>query len=292
MGQQRETKFSLVIPEFIPVNSSFDVSLTLTNNYPEADEFELILYPDDRLILNRADFKSFYESFKINADENTTDPAREYYSIKINLNENSRVTGTVFQVLMNFKTSLQKSAILKIQGFFKNNDSTVAYLYSENQSSPDEEFLVYDINFYKPQKVADRALLLGENNYFRITPGIKFTHDLLTEFWLKYNETGTTFLKIFRKNFPQPDYELSINEFQMMSVSSVLFNQSFINPYFAGRKSWYHMSILFSAGKREISFYCNGTLISKNDLPGIFEYDNLQILFNNQAEDGNIMIDQ
>ncbi len=288
-SQERETNYSLTYPRFIPFNSSFDISLTVTNNYPDADEFTLIVSPDDGLILNRADYKSVYESFKIDFIKSNDDFSMEFYSLKINLNDSLRSNGTIFQILLNFKFEKLNPSSIKIEGLFKNNDSTIAYLWSENNT--DENYINSYIEFYKPQKIADKALLLGENSLFQIDLEKKINHNLLIEFWMKFNDPGIDFLKIFRKDFTKPDYLFTINEFQMMSVSSNQFNQSYLKPYFVGKKSWYHISILFSKENRNVSFFCDGIKIADYDIPGLFEEDELQLLFENLYKDKSFMID-
>jgi len=288
-SQERETNYSLTYPRFIPVNSSFDISLTVTNNYPDANEFILIVYPDNRLILNRADYKSVYESFKIDFTKNSDDFSREFYSLKINLNDSLRTNGTVCQILLNFISEELNASPIKIEGLFKNNDSTLAYLWSENNT--DEIYIDSYIEFYKPQKIADKGLLLSDNSLFQMDLGKKINHNLLIEFWIKFNEAEIDFLRLYRKDFIQPDYILTINEFQMMSVSSNQGNQSFVKPFFVGKKSWYHISILLSKENKNVSFFCDGNKVADFNIPGLFEEDNLRIVFENLYRDKSFMID-
>ncbi len=288
-SQERETNYSLTYPRFIPFNSSFDISLTVTNNYPDANEFILIVYPDNRLILNRADYKSVYESFKIDFTKNSDDFSREFYSLKINLNDSLRTNGTVYQILLNFISEELNASPIKIEGLFKNNDSTLAYLWSENNT--DEIYIDSYIEFYKPQKIADKGLLLSDNSLFQMDLGKKINHNLLIEFWIKFNEAEIDFLRLYRKDFIQPDYILTINEFQMMSVSSNQGNQSYVKPFFVGKKSWYHISILLSKENKNVSFFCDGNKVADFNIPGLFEEDNLRIVFENLYRDKSFMID-
>jgi len=288
-SQERETNYSLTYPRFIPFNSSFDISLTVTNNYPDANEFILIVYPDNRLILNRADYKSVYESFKIDFTKNSDDFSREFYSLKINLNDSLRTNGTVCQILLNFISEELNASPIKIEGLFKNNDSTLAYLWSENNT--DEIYIDSYIEFYKPQKIADKGLLLSDNSLFQMDLGKKINHNLLIEFWIKFNEAEIDFLRLYRKDLIQPYYILTINEFQMMSVSSNQGNQSYVKPFFVGKKSWYHISILLSKENKNVSFFCDGNKVADFNIPGLFEEDNLRIVFENLYRDKSFMID-
>src|SRR4030067_3595414 len=94
IAQERETNYSLVYPKFIPYNSSFDISLTVTNSYPKADEFELLIMPENKLILNRAEYKSVYESLKLSPSTISSDEFFEdAFSIKVELNDSLRSEG-------------------------------------------------------------------------------------------------------------------------------------------------------------------------------------------------------
>ena len=52
-AQEKESNYYLVCPRFTPYGSSFDVSLTITNTFPEADRFELLVLPGNAISLNK-----------------------------------------------------------------------------------------------------------------------------------------------------------------------------------------------------------------------------------------------
>ncbi len=292
-AQERETNYSLAYPKFIPFSSSFDISLTVTNSYPQADEFELLIIPENRLTINKADYKSVYESVKLNASPATSDEFfGDAYSIKVELNDSLRSEGIVFQLLLNMKIEQSNSSQIKFKGIFKEKDSAIAYLSPQSfEEINNENTFTAELEFYKPQKISEKALLLGENALFHIDVERNFTNDFLFDFWVKFNEPDIQFLKIFRKDFAQADYILSTNKFQMMSVSSNQLNQTFLKPYFISNKSWYHITISSSKNEGTINFYCNGTLIAKNQLPPMFEESDLRFVFGNSAKDKSYMID-
>ena len=155
----------------------------------------------------------------------------------------------------------------------------------------DENFISADVDFYKPQKIADKDIILNEDSFLKIDINKKFTNNLLVEFWLKLNDPGIDFLKIYRDNIPQPDFTLSTNKFQMLTVSSNVQSQTFLKPYFTGKKSWYHIIILTSKKDGQIYFYCDNTLIAKNNLPNFFEPNNTNLVFKNTNSDKSFLID-
>ena len=290
LGQEKESNYYLVCPKFTSSGSSFDISLTITNTYPKADSFELWVVPDNAASLNKAEYKSVYESAKLNLlSKNVGDYSGDASLINVNLKDSLRA-GVVFQIVMNFKSELSNSSRIKFKGVFREGDSVLAYLKSP-KNIDDENFISTDVDFYKPQKVADKDVLLGDDSYFKIDINKKFKNNLLVEFWLKPNDAGTDFLKIYRDNIPQPDFRLSTNKFQMLTVSSNAQSQTFLKPYFTGKKSWYHIVILTSKKDGQIYFYCNGTLVAKSNLPDFFEPDNANLTFGTTTSGKSFLMD-
>ncbi len=289
-GQEKESNYYLVSPKFTPSGSSFDVSLTITNTYPKADRFELLVLPDNAVSLNKADFKSVYESTRLNLlNKDIEDYSGEASLLTVNLKDSLRA-GVVFQIVMNFKSELSNSSRIKFKGAFKEGDSVLAYLKSPKNIN-DENFISADVDFYKPQKIADKDIIFNENSFLKIDINKKFTNNLLVEFWLKLNDPGIDFLKIYRDNIPQPDFTLSTNKFQMLTVSSNSQTQTFLKPHFTGKKSWYHIIIVTSNKDGLIYFYCNNALVAKNNLPNFFEPDNINLAFENTNTGKSFLID-
>jgi Secretion system C-terminal sorting domain/Concanavalin A-like lectin/glucanases superfamily len=289
-GQEKESNYYLVCPKFTSSGSTFDISLTITNTYPKADSFDLWIVPDNAVSLNKAEYKSVYESTKLNLLNKDVEDYSDASLINVNLKDSLR-KGVVFQVVMNFKSELSNSSRIKFKGVFKEGDSVLAYLKS-SKNIDDENFISANVDFYKPQKVADKDVLFSDDSYVNIDIDKKFKNNLLVEFWLKANDAGTDFLKIYRDNIPQPDFILSTNKFQMLTISSNAQSQTFLKPYFTGKKSWYHIVILTSKKDRQIYFYCNGTLVAKNNLPDFFEPDNVNLTFGTTATGKSFLIDQ
>ena len=290
-AQEKESNYYLVCPGFTPYGSSFDVSLTITNTFPEADRFELLVLPGNAISLNKAEYKSVYEFAKLSLlDADIEDYQGEASYITVNLNDSSRSGGTVSQIIMNFKAEQTNTSGIKFRGAFKKGDTVLAYLNSPKDMT-DENFIDVDVEFYKPQKVADKNILFNEDSFLKIDIDKKFSNNLLIEFWIKLNDAGIDFLKIYRNSYSQPDFTLSTNKFQMFNVSSNVQAQTFLKPYFNGKKSWYHIIILTSKKDESIYFYCNNTLVAKNDLPDFFEPDNVNLVFANTNTGKSFLID-
>jgi hypothetical protein len=155
----------------------------------------------------------------------------------------------------------------------------------------DYDFLTADINFYKPQKIADNSILFDGPSSLNVSLKEDYADDLACEFWLRLNDPEISFLKILNKETSLAEYELSTNSFQTLSVSSAQNEQKYINPVFLGRKSWYHINIVFHFEEGFVDFYCNEALISKYSLQDFINPDNLVFHFQNSEEKKSFQLD-
>ncbi len=58
--QVTEKNYRLHFPEFIPINSSFEVSIVIANSYINADCLEVFFIADEKIDLIKLKFKCFY----------------------------------------------------------------------------------------------------------------------------------------------------------------------------------------------------------------------------------------
>lgn len=291
-AQERETNFSLVYPEFTPLNSSFDISLTVTNSYPQADKFELLIIPEDPLTINKIEYRSVYESLTLEAvPQKSEEYFEDVYTLQVELNDSLRSEGVVFQLLLNMKAERVNSLKLKFKGVFKKDENIIAYLSSEDFRGADDQLIQAELEFYNPQRISEKALSFEENGSLLFNIEKDFNNNLLLDFWIKIYESSVPFLKIYYDDFQEPAVSLSTNKFQMLSVSSGLFNLLSLKPYFIGNKSWYHITIATSDENGTMSFYCNGSLVARSQLLSLFEENNLKFSFNNERREKSFIID-
>ncbi len=287
--------YKLVYPEFIPVNSSYDVSILTTNPYSDADQLILYIIPPDGISPNSIKLNSV--SGILNLDFTPAVLSKfnlSAYKTTIDLSDTTLSIGTYFQILLNFNSSDRLKSELKLYGIYMNADSVVGYLENDDENGftkTEGQLSKTSLKYYKPEKSAGKSLLIGKNSFFRIPLNSFSSNNLLTEFWIKLNESGTQIIKVNNKSNAQTIFNISTNAFQTLSVTSGIAVQKFLNPYFIGKKSWYHISILFSYNTNEALFYCNGKLISKNNLPGLSAPENLELNFGDINQQKSFQID-
>jgi len=280
-GKQEEN-CRLLYPKFIPINSSFDIAIIASNNFPLADKLELYILPDEKINLNKVELRSTHKVLELNYSTTVFDGYNgTALKTKIDLTDSTLITGTFFQVLINFKSDNTTNSILKFVGIFKSKDLTLGYLKTgiEEERSPENKFLTVNLKFYKPQKIAGRSVQLNKNSSLKILPHGINTKNLLSEFWIKFNESDLSFLRINNQKKSETEFELFVNSFQMLSIESEKSEPLFVKPFFISRKNWYHITVLFSFEENIISFYSNDNLLSKNNLTDILKSDDVEFEF-------------
>jgi hypothetical protein len=60
-----QDNFKVFVPEFIPKEGSFEISLTISDNYPEANRLEIYLFPDVSLTINKIELRTEKGKFQI-----------------------------------------------------------------------------------------------------------------------------------------------------------------------------------------------------------------------------------
>lgn len=288
-SQAQQEYFKISNPKSVPLNSSFDISFITSNSFPEADTLELFIMPGERISLNSVRLNSFTKNTALDYQTSTLDNYDGIaYKININLKDTILSQGTFFQVLMNFSNDGIENSNINFLGIFKNNGKVLGYLRSEKNNN--SNLIEEKLSFYKPQKTAERSLLLSNNSSLKYEIKIPDTDkNFLAEFWLKLNDSGAEVLKIKKGN---SDFNISTNIFQVISCFSKNNHQEYANPVFISLKSWNHISILFSFKNNKLYFYCNGILSSEYKLPAFLTGKNFIFEFGNSDAPNNFQIDQ
>jgi hypothetical protein len=312
-GESKENFFSaggfpkLYYPEYIPVNSTFDISLIASSSFPEADKLELYIIPSERVYLNKLTFSSVYETKKLGYSSSSSDDYPfgkgfhgTVYKTKIALNDSLYPAGTFFQVLSGFKVENIGVSSIKFYGVFKKGEKVLGSITpaqltdntaQDETTETDYDFLTAEIVLYKPQKTADNSILFDGPSSLNIAFKEDYADDLSCEFWLRINDPEISFLKILNKETSSVEYELSANAFQTLSVNSVKNEQKYLDPVFLGKKSWYHIKVVFHFEEDIVDFFCNETLLSKFSLPEFSNPDDLIFNFENLYEKKSFQLD-
>ena len=294
-AQNNGENYKLVSPQYIPIGSSFDVSLITSDQFASADKLKLFLLTNGNLSLDRVELKSLYEQIKLNFSKTIYEPLQiPAYRYSINLKDTALAPGNYFQVIMNLKAEYTKFTSLKIIGIFSRNDSTIGYLNTNKDGFENDStsFIENKIKFYIPQEKAGNAIKFSQNSNFKIPLKSFDTEKLMFEFWLKPNNSDIKLFSIENNLNTSKVFELNTNNFQSLVVKSVNSEQEFINPSFLSKKAWYHISVVLSQKQNLAYFYCNNVLFSKNRFNGNFNLKELSLDFGNNSGKKSFEIDQ
>ena len=291
-GKDGTENYKLVYPSNIPINSSFDISLITSSVFSSADRLVLYIIPGEKISLQKIELKSFYINKVLNFSSSSLEGyAGQVYKTVINLEDSTLSAGTFFQILLNFNSESNSKSDVKFYGVFKAGNQYLGSLKSSESDQLEDNFITANLEFYKPQKSAGKSLLFENGSSLNFSLQKIQAENLLTEFWIKLNNPRLTFLQISAKNYSDFQYTFSTNSYQMLLLKAFNKNLNNMDPHFTSEHVWYHIAIDFSFINHSITFYCNGNLISRDDIPVFLKANDLEFNFQNNESDQAFEID-
>ncbi len=293
-AQKNEDSYKISSPSYIPINSSFDISLVTTNRFTKADTLEFYILPDEKIILNSVELNTTLWKSVLNFKPATIEGySGSAYKCIIALTDSAFIPGSFFQFLLRFKNDNSAKCFVKFFGVYKRKGKVLGYINSKIKGTPirESDYLTIPLEFYNVQKAAGKALIFTHNAYMDFSLNDVESDNLLTEFWVKLNNPEEQILKIKEKNLPDFQYAISTNSFQILSAESKSGSQVYSNPCFLSLKCWYHISILFSIKNNTVSFYSDGKLMAKYKMNFSIEAKDLSFEFYNFEEKESFQVD-
>jgi hypothetical protein len=291
-----QDNLKVFVPEYIPEEGNFEISLVISNNYPDANKLDIYLLPDVSLNINKIELRTERGKFQIPFH---TGFLPEFSEVSQNLIVNLRDTAIFssepfFHIIIRLKSEMANSNYLKVYGEFKNAEKILGHLMNsdENISSDQHNFFSLTFNYFKKYSTPEYTASFTQNSYLNIPLVYSFDETLVAEFWMKSKDCKSTFLEIIDGETNRIEYYLSVNENQMLVVNS-RFNDFFqLKPFFISSNIWYHFSIAFNKRKSELSFLCNGEEFASINSNIYLAYDNLVLHFQKYNPSGNFSFDQ
>ena len=291
-----QDNFKIFSPEFIQSDNSFEISLITSKRFPDADRLNIYFSPENSLIINKIEILTEDAKLQIPSSfEFVKEYSERFQKISIELNDSTRFSdGEFFQLIISLKSNQVNHNSLKFFGEFVNGDEKLGYLVnSENKIKTDTDHLHnLSFNYYQKYSAAGNALSLIQGSYLNVPLVYNFNEVLAFEFWMKVNNSFSTFLEIINWETNRVENYLSINNNQMLILSSLNDDLLPIKTFFISQNIWYHFNINFEKEKSEISFYCDDHEIARYKVQNSVEFDNLVVHFQNDDQDGEINIDQ
>jgi len=291
-----QDNFQVFIPEFIPSSGSFEVSIITSNKFSQSDKLNLFLLPDFSLIINKIELWVGDDKLQIPVhNESKPDYSEQYQKVSIDLSDTSLFTdGTFFQLVLHLKSSSEASNTLIFFGEFIGEGKTLGYLMSSDSKIMSDKPNIYKLsfNYYEKSFIAENAATVGYNSYLNLPMVYNFDEELAAEFWIKFKNFHSTFLKIINWETNWIEYYLSLNENQMLVINSKDNELFQIKPFFVSKNIWYHFSLNFNKKNYELSFLCNGEELTRIKVKNYLAFDNLVLHFQNELLSGEFNLDQ
>lgn len=288
VSQTEEKNYRLICPDYILLNTSFEVSLIITNAFLDADHLELYFITGEDLDLSKIKLKSLYSFNYIPFKKTSLEHfSGNVFRTDIPLNINKQIPGDFFQVILTLMSGDSEESEFKVLAKFMDSSKVLGLLGDEEK----DNIISAHLNFFKPQKNAGKALQLKNNSLFSVWFPDLNSDSLLAEFWLKTSGLPFNFLTVKSRLNLQEEFYFSTNDFQMFSVQSDEVYFSELKPGFISKNAWYHFEILFLFRERIISVYCNGELLSQKELTALISPEDLEFVFNNTSEESAFQID-
>ncbi|HEY6906209.1 MAG TPA: T9SS type A sorting domain-containing protein [Ignavibacteriaceae bacterium] len=291
----RENGYNLSIPANISSNTSFDLSLIVSNPYEDADKLVLYINMPSRLNIKNLELRTFSGVTVISCRQTNLDAMQgNVYRADIDLNKNKIASDSYFQLLFTLKNDNGTAADINLSGIYKAGGKTVGFLKAPTNFEDNDSlrFSSLHLKFYKPQRFAGNSIRLISGSELNIALIDQQVKNLLTEFWIEIGNKQTDFLKVINQKSGSGLINLSTNQFQMLTIQSQnQADQGVINPCFLSRGSWYHFSILTSFDQNNISIYCGSSLIGIFSMPANLKPDDLSWEFGCDSQNKEFQLD-
>ncbi len=291
-----QDNFKIFTPEFIQSNGSFEISIITSKKIPDADKLNIYFSPDLSLIINKIELLTKDEKEQIPFhNEFVPEYSEQFKKISIDLTDTTRFAdGEFFQLIINLKSSQANPNNLKFFGEFFRGDELLGYLVNPDlKIVPNTDHLYYlSFNYFQKYSTAGNAASLIQESYLNVPLVYNFDEVLAVEFWMKAKNSFPTFLEIINWETNRVEYSLSINDNQMLTLSSMSDELLPIKSFFVSQNVWYHFNLNFEKEKAELSFFCDGHELARFKVQSNVEFDNLVLHFQNGNQNGEVNLDQ
>lgn len=291
-----QDNFKVFVPEFIPANTSFEISIITSKKFPEADRLDIYFLPDFSLNINKVELWIHDIRLQIPAKtEFITEYSENYQKFTIDFSDTTLFSDEAyFQLVLSLKSTITNSNSLKFYGEFIGEEKILGYIAnSENKISSNitNQFKL-SFNYYEKYSTAENAVALSQNSYLNVPLIYNFDEVLAVEFWMKTKSYNSTLLEIINWETNWAEYYLSVNENQMLVINSKDNDVFQTKPFFISQNIWYHFNINFHKRDNELSFLCNGEELASVKINNYLEFDNLLLHFQNDLPSGEFSLDQ
>lgn len=250
-------------PEFIPVNSSFEISAVIKLTDINADSLDVYLFSDEDIAVQKLICRSFLESDEVSLAKTQTANSENLYSASIDLSS-WELGNTIFLQLtfllecQNYSSEMEKELAVAISLGNKGSSEDISRSLFKMKN---DSYYEIPVKFYNPQRISGSSLSIDKNSkvYFSLQQEAEIKN-LLVEFWAKFSEPGLKFFNILNKENRDTLLTLGDNFYQMLSLSGIE-EKTIYDDFFLSDETWNHISIYLSPDKFRAEIYANGKIL-------------------------------
>ena len=291
-----QDNFKVFVPEFIPSDGSFEVSIITSQKFPEAERLDFFFLPDFSLIINKVEFWTEDVKLKIPVySEFVQEYSTQYQKVSIDFSDKTLLAdGAFFQLVIFFKSVNTNSNTLKFFGEFISEGKILGYLISSDSELISNVLNLYTLSskYYEICSTAENSASFTQNSYLNVPLVYNIDKVLAVDFWMKTKNFHSTFLKIINWETNRAEYFLSLNENQMLVINSKDNDLFQMKPFFISQNVWYHFNIVLDKLNSELSFFCNEEELARIKIRNYLEFDNLVLHFQNDLLSSEFSLDQ
>lgn len=291
-----QDNFKVFVPEFIPSDGSFEVSIITSKKFPEADRLDFYFLPDFSSIINKVELWVQDEKIQLSPHpEFVNNLFKKYQKVSIDFSDTALFSdGAFFQLVIFINSMNTNSKTLKFFGDFISKGIILEYLTSSDSKIISNVPNLYSLsfNYYEKYLTAENAASLSQNSYLNVPLVYNFDKALTVDFWMKAKNFRSTFLKIINWETNHIEYYLSLSENQMLVINSKDKDLFQMKPFFISQNVWYHFIVILDKLNSELLFLCNDDELARIKIRNYLELDNLVLHFENDLDFGNFVLDQ
>lgn len=282
--------FEVSIPENIPVNSDFSVSIVTQLHPDRFEEVILNIYTNSGISLKNAVLNSADYQHPLTFLADLSDRFKNKNSVQIPSSELG-ITESFSQIILQFGCRSIKESEIGFSIEYKNNDTTEKHFTSIDAVISNEDMSVYPIKFYQPDEFAGSAALVQPDASLNIQLSNLDIgeRNFLISSWIKLNRPLRAFLEILSPVNNDTLLSLSTNNFKFLNHKSIGLTEEF-NEIFISPNAWTYLTIEFTEDL-DLNVYLNNELAVKIYLPELQNINSILLQIKNRNDNRRFLAD-
>ncbi len=291
-----QDNFEIFIPSYIPSNSSFEISMITSKKFPASDKLEIYFNAGISLNINKIMLLTQNNTTQLEYhNEFSNEFSKDFKKISIDLSDSTYFSdNSFFQIIINLKSNKKSQNNLSFFGKFYDGENVLGYLKNSDIEKVDETENLYNLTFkyYQKKSVAGKSVSLVQGSYLNVPIVYHFEESLIADFWMKVNNPALSIIEIINWESNRVEYSLSVNENQMLVITTGKNKVQPAKPFFISENCWYHFKISFDKINSGLVFYCSDIELINFKVNNEIDFENMLMHFQNESDKSEINLEQ